>query len=422
MDWITSINSTIILLFCAMSMYQYIYILVSVLFPARRYKAKKFHRYAVLICARNEETVIGQLIESVKLQNYPADLLDVYVLADNCTDRTREVAEEAGAFTYERHNNELIGKGYALDCLLGHIREDRGAEYYDAYIVLDADNLISRDYVKNMNSVFDNGYRVVTSYRNSKNFGTNWITAGYGLMFMREARHMNNARMILHTSSAISGTGFMVHRDIINEKGGWPYHLLTEDLEFTMERIADGETIGYCHDAVFYDEQPTTFGQSWRQRLRWSKGFFQAFFKHGGKMMAGIFKRKSGFSCFDETVSTMPSILLSVFATISLGSMIYGAIYEAVTLQNGMPWHYVVSFFGYLFSIYGVNFLLGLLTTITEWKKITCSPIKKILYTFTYPIFMMSNIPISIAAIFARVKWDPIAHGDSTGIKELEKC
>ena len=211
-ELITNLNSVIVLLFCALSAYQYIYILVSVLFPSRRFVTGRMHRYAVLICARNEENVIAQLIDSIKKQDYPAELVDIYLLADNCTDDTAAVAASAGAVVYERHDLEKIGKGYALHELLGHVRADKGREYYDGFFVFDADNLLAPDYISNMNTVFSNGYRIVTSYRNSKNFCHNWVTAGYGIMFLREARHMNNARMILHSSCAISGTGFLVHQ------------------------------------------------------------------------------------------------------------------------------------------------------------------------------------------------------------------
>ena len=63
-ELITDINTTIVLLFCAMTAYQYLYILVSIFFSPRRFKAKKHHRFAALICARNEEAVIGNLIEN----------------------------------------------------------------------------------------------------------------------------------------------------------------------------------------------------------------------------------------------------------------------------------------------------------------------------------------------------------------------
>ncbi len=412
---ITDINSVIVLVFCALSAYQYIYILVSILFPSRRFTTGKEHRYAVLICARNEENVISHLIDSVHRQNYPQELLDVFVMADNCTDQTRAVAEAAGATVYERYDTKKVGKGYALHALLTNLRADRGAEYYDGYFVFDADNLLEPDYVRQMDTVFSNGYRIVTSYRNSKNFCHNWVTAGYGVMFLREARHMNNARMILHSSCAVSGTGFLVHRDIVNENDGWPYYTLTEDLEFTMDRIAKGDKIGYCHDAVFYDEQPTKFSQSWSQRIRWTKGFVQAFFKRGGKILRGMFTKRCGFSCFDEVMSTMPNIVLAVFGAVSFISMIYSLIF----VQGYALGHFLQSFAMYLFSIYAVNFFLGLLTMITEWKNVHGSTARKIRYIFTFPLFMLTGVPINVIAIFVRGKWKPIKHSDSTTIDQL---
>lgn len=412
---ITNINSIIVLLFCALSAYQYVYILVSILFPPRRFTAAPINRFAVLICARNEEAVIANLIDSIKKQTYPAGLVDIYVMADNCTDATREVSAAAGAFTYVRENKKLIGKGYALAELFSHIKEDKGEDYYDGFFVFDADNLLAPDYIERMNGVFSNGFQVVTSYRNSKNFAKNWITSGYGIMFLREARHMNNARMILHTSSNISGTGFLVSREIIKKVGGWPYHLLTEDLEFTMVQVSEGVKIGYCHDAVFYDEQPTKFGQSWHQRIRWAKGFMQAALRHGWKILRGCFRRDSAFSCFDEVMSTLPAMVLAVFAFVSVGSMVASVFAGEWGITD-----FLLAFGGYLLGIYLINYVLGLLTVITEWKKIACPTWKKILYTFTYPIFMITNIPINVVALFARNEWRAIKHTDATDIATLQ--
>ena len=163
-------------------------------------------RFAVLIAARNEELVIGPLINSLLEQEYPAELYDIYVIPNNCTDNTAEIARSCGAIVYERFNKVLVGKGYALDYAFNKIKEDEG-DYtaYDGYFIFDADNVIDRNYVREMNKTFDQGYRVVTSYRNSKNFDTNWITSGYSLWFCREAKYLNNPRMILKTSCAVSG-------------------------------------------------------------------------------------------------------------------------------------------------------------------------------------------------------------------------
>ena len=178
--------------------------------------------------------VIGQLIKSIKNQNYPKELLDVYVVADNCTDQTASVARKAGAIVRERFNKAQVGKGYALDYMIKMIGRKETAKKYAGIFVFDADNLLDENYIAEMNKTFNQGYRVVTSYRNSKNYDQNWISAGYALWFLHEAEYLNLPRMTLKSSCAISGTGFLVHADIIKDNGGWIHHLLTEDIEFSV--------------------------------------------------------------------------------------------------------------------------------------------------------------------------------------------
>ena len=121
--------------------------------------------------------------------------------------------------------------------------------------------------------MFDTGeYTALTSYRNSQNFCANWISAGYALWFLRESRFLNRPRTQLGVNCAVSGTGFLVSAQAVREDAGWPYHLLTEDIEFSIACATRGRRIGYCGKAVIYDEQPEKFKQSWDQRLRWSKG------------------------------------------------------------------------------------------------------------------------------------------------------
>ena len=243
-------NCIISVIFTLCYAYQFFYIFVGLLKKPLKFIAKKQHRYAVVVSARNESGVIGNLINSIRSQNYPSDLVDIFVIADNCTDNTAEVARNAGAIVYERFNKEQVGKGYALDWLFKIIDTEHADKNYEAYMIFDADNVLDPNFIKEMNKVFDNGYRIITSYRNSKNYDTNWISAGYSLWFLREARYLNNARMHLGTSCAVSGTGFLVSADVIRENGGWIHHLLTEDIEFTTDSIIKGEKIGYCANPV----------------------------------------------------------------------------------------------------------------------------------------------------------------------------
>lgn len=389
-------------------LYQVFYVLVGLLKTPKTYEETKKYKYGVLISARNESAVIAQLIQSIKQQNYPKKLITVFVVADNCTDHTAEIARQAGAVVYERFNKEQVGKGYALDWLLKNIAKDYGEDAFDGYFVFDADNILDENYVAEMNKVFGSGYRVITSYRNSKNYGDNWISAGYALWFLREAKYINNARMMLGTSCAVSGTGFLVSREVFEKNDGWKHHLLTEDIEFSTDCIVQGERIGYCNSAIIYDEQPTTFKASWNQRLRWSKGFYQVFFNYGGKLCKNIFKKHS-FAAYDMFMTIAPGVLLTL-ATFAIG--IAGVIYALVNpvYMNVMVHSLTETVVFALGASYVTMFTLGLITTVTEWDQIHTRNWKKIAYLFTFPVYIMTYIPISLVALVKKIQWVPIQH------------
>ena len=87
------------------------------------------------------------------------------------------------------------------------------------YFVFDADNVLDRNYIFEMNKTFSNGYDIITSYRNSKNYGDNWITAGYALWFLWESEFLNRGRMLLGNSCAVSGTGFYLAVELLKNMG-----------------------------------------------------------------------------------------------------------------------------------------------------------------------------------------------------------
>ncbi|WP_240758290.1 glycosyltransferase family 2 protein [Lysinibacillus sp. SGAir0095] len=379
-------------------------------------KDDRLNKYAVIIAARNEELVIGELIKSIRKQNYSQDYIDIFVIADNCTDQTAKVAREAGAIVRERFNKNKIGKGYALDFMFQIINSEFASKKYNGYFIFDADNLLDENYIMEMNRTFNQGYRVVTSYRNSKNFDQNWITSGYAIWFLHEAEYLNLPRMKLNASCAISGTGFLVHSDLIKKNGGWIYHLLTEDIEFSISQILEGVKIGYCPNAIFYDEQPITFRQSWHQRLRWAKGFYQVLTRYGKDLMRSMFRRKqNSFSCFDMTMTVMPAIILTNISILINGLFFLAVamgIFEGESIKDTAI--LMLRSFG---LYYLVMLCMAIMTVMTEWKRIHCAGWKKVAYSFTFPFFMLTYIPISIVALFKEVEWKQIPH---TVVKSID--
>lgn len=419
MKVISYINYLIALVFFLCYSYQVLYIAVPFIKEQKPYgkadEETRLHRYAVLIAARNEETVISQLIESIRNQTYPSELVKIFVIADNCTDNTASVAKAAGAIVWERFNRYKIGKGYAIDFLLERIGEAYPEKPFDGYFIFDADNLLEENYICEMNKCFSEGHRIITSYRNTKNYDNNWISAGSSLWFLRECQYLSRSRMLLGTSCAVSGTGFLVHADIFEKTGGWKFFLLTEDIEFSIHNVIDGEKIAYCESAMFFDEQPVRLSQSWNQRMRWTKGNIQVCQKYGAKLIKSIFKNRS-FSSYDMTMTIFPAIVLTALGgIINLSGIAYGLFSDGGVLTV------IQSIWESIRNAYIMFFAIGLITTITEWKKIYCSPLKKLLYTFTFPLFMFTYIPIAFVALFKKVEWKQIEHRESITLREIRK-
>ncbi len=400
--------------------YQFVYILVTwrrgeVKLP----EAKKNHRYAFFIAAHNEESVIANLVRSIKAQDYPSELIDTFVVADACTDNTAEEARRAGAIVYERNDLARKGKSWVLDYGFARILEEYPGKY-EAFFVFDADNLLSPTYVTEMNKVFDQGYLVATSYRNSKNFDSSWISSAYALWFLREAKFLNNSRMLCGTGCAISGSGWMVSSRIIQGMNGWDFHTLTEDIQFSTFCAANGIRIAYA-PAEFYDEQPIDLKSSWTQRMRWTKGFYQVFFSYVGDLIHGVGKKR--FGSYDMLMTIAPgNILTLVSAFVNTVYLVIGGLshgFLATQNELSMAVGSLMMTFG---SMYVTFFVLAIITTISERKHIICRKERRWrIFTnlFTFPLFMMTYIPICIAALFKKVEWVPTKHTVSISMDQI---
>ena len=413
-------NFCVFLAFTICYTYQLYYVFVVLTRKPKQLVAKKNHKFAVVISARNESAVIGQLIHSIKVQNYPSELIDVFVIADNCTDNTADVAREAGATVFPRFNSEQVGKGYALDYGFNVILSQYSDRGYEAYFVFDADNVLDVNYFREMNKTFDNGAVASTSYRNSKNYDSNWISAGYAVWFLREAKFLNQARLTLNTSCAISGTGFFISAKVIERNGGWKWHLLTEDIEFSANSILEGERISYTPTAILYDEQPITFRDSWNQRFRWAKGFYQVFWHYGARLAKGIVTNPKGsrFACYDMLMTIAPGMLLTIIS-VTFNAIII-ALAAAGMMSTGVMVASSVSSICFCLMNYLVfMFMFGVLTTFVEWDSIHSTTAKKIRYMFTFPFFMLTYVPIALVALVKKCNWKPIKHSINVDVQEF---
>ncbi len=279
------------------------------------YEPKK--TFALIVAAHNEEVVIDKIVESLKGLNYPENMYDIFVIADNCNDKTAQIARKFGVNVYERFSKEKRGKGYALEWMFSKIFKMN--KKYDAVAIFDADNLVSKNFLMEMNGYLCEGYKVVQGYIDSKNPHDSWITEAYSISFWSANRLFQLARNNLGLSNQIGGTGFVVDTEIL-KKLGWGATCLTEDLEFTCKLVLNGYKVGWAHEAVVYDEKPLTLKQSWKQRKRWMQGFADVSSRFFTKLIKKAFKERDyvAFDCALYVIQPFVVLLLGASFLLTL--------------------------------------------------------------------------------------------------------
>lgn len=367
----------------------------------------KQNRFMAIIPAHNEEKVVGNLIASLKRQNYPKELYDIYVIADNCTDNTAKVAKEAGVIVYERFDEEHKTKGYALNWFLKQKIEENAP--YDAFCIFDADNIVDENFIKNMNKKLCQGEEVVQGYRDIKNPTDSWITAGYAIFYWTMNRFYHLARYNLGLSPLINGTGFMVKFDIIKPTG-WDTNTLTEDIEFSLKTIISGKKLGWATDAIVYDEQPVGFKQSWSQRSRWTVGHIQCLKEYTIPLAVAVKEHKTlmNFDGLLYMIGSIPMFVLTIILLI-LNFVMY--------FSNGMSTlDLFINCLRYLLPTFLLPIITAIMIMILDKK-----PIRPMIKGLAlYPLFLGSWLLINFKCLFKKqTKWEKIEHVRDIKINEV---
>lgn len=399
-----------------------VYYLVLSFFGLIKFKNRKQNEpkksFALLVAAHNEEAVIKDIIHSLLRVDYPRELYDIFVIADNCTDNTAAIARGNGAIVCERVNKEKRGKGYALEWMFDKIFKME--KKYDAVVIFDADNLVSKQFLKEMNNKLCDGYEVVQGFLDSKNPVDTWITGSYSIAFWTSNRQFQLARSNLKLSSQLGGTGFCISTDTLKELG-WGATCLTEDLEFTCKLVLNGKKVGWAHDAVIYDEKPLTLSQSWWQRKRWMQGFADVSSRYFWKLLKRAVT-KFDFVALDCAIYSIQPIIIIIAGI----GMILNGIQQAtgavsflsnfnLNIFNNLTLIKVGIIFGAIMQFIYAPFVL-----ILE-KKFS---FKVFLYYLIYPLYSITWMPISILGIIDKDKkeWNHTLHTRSVNISELEKA
>ena len=379
-------------------------VLIGLIKPAKRHPhAERKLRFAVLVCARNEESVVKLPVKSVLMSKYPAECREVIVLADNCTDRTAERAREAGATVWEK-TEPSSGKG---DVLAWGIEKVLASGKYDAIAVFDADNIASDGWFDAMNDALQDGETVVTGRRCSSNARANVIAGWYTVYWDMMNELSNRVRTNIGLSGKLTGTGFAFLLSALGAEG-WKTRTMVEDVEFTVQTNIRGGRVTYVPEADYADEQPETVQYMWRQLRRWATGGWQVARTYILPWLKALAKHPS-LRLFDSFFAILTGMSVSFILLFNILAFVVRMGYGPIDPHA----------FKMFFGVFGFVFVMSWFTAIAS---VGLSPDKRmpsVRAVLTFPIF---SLVLSASVLYTLVcptrRWKPIPHGDANHRKE----
>ncbi len=281
-------------------------------------------KYLVLVPAHNEEAVISGIIENLQSMDYPDELYDFYILADNCDDRTAEIARGMGAKVLESHKESPdtpTGKPIVLQKALNTLKGY--GEKYDLVMFFDADNRIDTNMFREVNSqLLDHPEAdIVQCYLGCKN-KKGLVALYYYMSYTITNRFFQYAKSRIGINCVVGGTGFAVRAAYLSKRGGWTAMSLTEDFELQVEATCEGKRILWNNNVRIYDEKPTRWRASLRQRIRWAQGHWFVCFRNTKPIFRALKEKRISFGEFLSTFlyvySLTPFVIMIVQIVISL--------------------------------------------------------------------------------------------------------
>jgi len=370
----------------------------------KKYRNKN-HDFCILIPARNESKVIEGLLKSIKEQTTKINMKDVYVIVEDKNDPTIKITKNYKATPFIRKQLDLKRKGYALMEAIDYILSKN--KEYGAYFIFDADNILDKNYMKEMTKTYDKGYDIGIGYRNTKNGNENAVAASSSLIFTIINTIGNQNKTENSINSTISGTGFYIRGNWIKKWKTYPFHTLTEDYELSLYASVYNLTTYYNTDAIYYDEQPTNYKQYKTQRVRWIKGYFEARNKYRKKLIKHLkFNNPNYGSIYSGLIGVWDIILILIGGILLL-------INELIKIFKGInPLALTIRIIILLIAFYLILIIFTIWLLYKEEEKWGLTWNIKVKTILLHPLLLIAYIPCALEAIFTKnLNWKTIEHG-----------
>ena len=373
--------------------------------------------FAIIIPARDESLVISNLLDSIKRQSIKVNPKDIYIIVESRKDKTVEIAKSRNINIVYRRDLTKKRKGYAIDDAVKKILKAK--KHYDMYFIFDADNILDRNFFKEMIKSYKKGYDIGIGYRNTKNGNSNIYSAASSLTFSMINTLSNNYKVKHNLTLTVSGTGFYIKGEILEELGGYPFNSLTEDYELSLYAVLNNLTSTYNTKAKYFDEQPTSYSVTIKQRTRWVKGYFVSRNKYYLLLKEKLKNKDDNYpSVYITLVGVKPYILLVVSVILYLANLIYRIISNSIVkieITSLLLQFFVIILFIYLVLVIFTGVLL-----IKEKDNLRLNRKMKVKVLFYNPIFLASYVKCLYLALRNKdLTWEKIEHSDNISLEEL---
>ena len=373
--------------------------------------------FAIIIPARDESLVISNLLDSIKRQSIEINPKDIYIIVESKKDKTVEIAKSRNINIVYRRDLTKKRKGYAIDDAVKKILKAK--KHYDMYFIFDADNILDRNFFKEMIKSYKKGYDIGIGYRNTKNGNSNIYSAASSLTFSMINTLSNNYKVKHNLTLTVSGTGFYIKGEILEKLGGYPFNSLTEDYELSLYAVLNNLTSTYNTKAKYFDEQPTSYSVTIKQRTRWVKGYFVSRNKYYLLLKEKLKNKDDNYpSVYITLVGVKPYILLVVSVILYLANLIYRIISNSIVkieITSLLLQFFVIILFIYLVLVIFTGVLL-----IKEKDNLRLNRKMKVKVLFYNPIFLASYVKCLYLALRNKdLTWEKIEHSDNISLEEL---
>ena len=408
-----------LIIFAILSWYYVLYFFNAFKKPTRLERGKTLYKYAVLIPARNEDNVISNILSSLKKQDYPQDKFDVYVIVESKDDPTVNITKKFGYKIIIR--KDLVNKrtkGFALQEAIKYLKTNN--LNYDSVIIFDADNVMNHDYISLLNDCKNKGYQIALGYRSFTNAEKNWVSACSATLFSFMNQFTSKGRSKYLQKATLTGTGYYIDMQVIDDAGGWIWTGMTEDVELTAYCYYHNVKMKYYPLAVYYDEQPTSKKVLHTQHIRWVYGFVakKDHLKKGGVIYNKNEKFKRSIGIVEYNMSIWPFTIFVITEVLACIAMFILLIFATVEYYQGIipydtfewvPYHFIYNLVLVYFSFV---FIAGI-SLIIDYKNLRFKPKTMSIILFTYAFFFFDFVTAFIDGFIHKRKrtvWTKIEH------------